>query len=243
MKPSNRKQGEDEALQILKTKGIEFNEDHFDKGQAGHSLPDLQYADGRYLEVTHTLHDNKLSDPLSRKFSHFPTNKQNEIINGVTEALTRIRNRDYPTESGIMGALTEEGLEQFSRDKELVDQHFGKYDELTGKRSEFKCNMPIVEHSSDNILREIKEKSDKYSGIDIDLFIFVTQEEFESMMHLIETQKYNASYSSFMQTIYNSPFKTVYVCIWMFEEQLHVVNNPTIMEYWKADNKLYYQKN
>ena len=161
MKPSNRKQGEDEALQILKTKGIEFNEDHFDKGQAGHSLPDLQYADGRYLEVTHTLHDNKLSDPLSRKFSHFPTNKQNEIINGVTEALTRIRNRDYPTESGIMGALTEEGLEQFSRDKELVDQHFGKYDELTGKRSEFKCNMPIVEHSSDNILREIKDKSDK----------------------------------------------------------------------------------
>lgn len=242
MKTNKRKQGENEALQILKTKGIEFNEQHYDKGQAGHSLPDLQYADGRYLEVTHTLHDNKLSDPLSRKFSHFSTNKQNEIIKGVTEALTRIRNRDYPTESGIMGDLTEEGLEQLSRDKELVDQHFGKYDELTGKRSEFKCNIPIVEHSSDIILREINEKGEKYLDVDTDLFIFVTEDEYESMMHLINTRKYNSCYCSFINVIQNSPFMAVYVCIWLLEEQDYVINNPTIMKFWKSGKQLNYQK-
>lgn len=242
MKTNIRKQGEDNALKILKSKGIEFNEAHFDDGQAGHSLPDLQYVDGRYLEVTHTLHNHKLTKPELRDYYRKSIQEQCDIAQKASEAYKRIQNRDYPTKPGITGALTEKGLEQFSRDKKVVDHFFGEMDERTGKRSEFKCDMPIVEFSADNILREIQEKSKKHSNEKTDLFIFVTEDEYESMMHLIETHKYNASYCSFMQEIKNSLFKTIYVCIWMFEEQRYVVDNPTVMKFWKEDNRLYYQK-
>ena len=48
----NRKQGENEAIQILQKKGYEFDLDYKDQN-SGESMPDLKYKDGRYLEVTH----------------------------------------------------------------------------------------------------------------------------------------------------------------------------------------------
>lgn len=242
MKTNNRKQGEENALKILKSKGISFNEEHIDNGQAGQSVPDLQYSNGRYLEVTHTLHDHKLTKPEMRDYNKKTIQEQCGIAQKASNAYKRIRNRDYPTEPGIKGTLTQDGLNQFSRDKKVVERFFGKKDERTGKRSEFKCDMPIVEFSSENILREIQEKGKKYSNEITDLFIFVTEDEYKSMMHLIETQKYNASYCSFMQMISSSPFKTIYVCIWMFEEQRYDVDNPTIMKFWKSGGKLHYQE-
>lgn len=241
MEICKRKQGENEALRILKSKGITFNELYFDDGQAGRSLPDLQYTDGRYLEITHTLHNNELTKPKLRQFNKMPIQQQFEIAQKASDAYKRMRNKDYPTNPGMVGALTKEGSEQFARDRKLVDKHFGGYDKRTGRRSEFNCDIPIIEYSSDNILREIIEKGGKHPAEDTDLFIFATEDEFKSMMHLIETQRYNASYSSFMQTINSSPFKIVYVCVWLFEKQMYVIDNPTLMKFWKTDSTLCYQ--
>ena len=237
-----RKAGENEALQILKSKGITFNEFHFDDGKTGYSMPDLQYSNGRYLEVTHTLHNNELTNPQSRMFFKRTTQEQCDITEKASNAYKRMRNRNYPTESGKMDGLTKEGLEQFARDKKLINHFFGELDEQTGKRSEFKCDMPMIDFSSDNILRVIQEKGKKHSSGNTDLFIFVTKDEYESMMHLINTRKFNSCYLSFIDVILNSPFITVYVCIWLFEEQCYVVDNPTIMKFWKNENKLNYHE-
>lgn len=240
MKSYERKSGENEALQILKSKGVAFNELHFDDGQKGHSLPDLQYSNGRYLEVTHTFHNNELINPQSRKFFKRTIQEQCNITEKASNAYNRIRNKNYPAVPGLTGNLTDEGLKQFTRDKKMVEQFFGKLDEQTGKHSEFKCDMPIIEFSSDNILREIQEKGKKHSNGNTDLFVFVTEDEYESMLHLINTRKYNSCYFSFMDVILNSPFMTVYVCIWLLDEQVYIVDNPTIMKFWKTEDKLNY---
>lgn len=55
-----------------------------------------------------------------------------------------------------------------------------------------KNNLPVAEMSPDNILQEIvDDKGSKYKNRNIDLFIFVTQEEYNSMMWLISTAEQN----------------------------------------------------
>lgn len=58
MKEKQFKKGEFEAMQILSEKGVKFDENYHDDNSKK-SMPDLRYENGRYLEVTHTKHNNK----------------------------------------------------------------------------------------------------------------------------------------------------------------------------------------
>jgi hypothetical protein len=60
-----RKKGESEAIIILENIGIEIDRDYYDDN-SHKSMPDIRCKDGRYIEVTHTLHNNAIPTTLSR---------------------------------------------------------------------------------------------------------------------------------------------------------------------------------
>ena len=55
------------------------------------------------------------------------------------------------------------------------------------KLSEFDCDFPIIECSTENILREVREKGEKHKSGNTDLFIFVLEDEFRVMMDLLHS--------------------------------------------------------
>ena len=62
---SERKKGEQEAITILKNLGIEVDNDYYDDN-SHKSMPDIKCKDGRYIEVTHTHHNNAIPTTISR---------------------------------------------------------------------------------------------------------------------------------------------------------------------------------
>ena len=180
---------------------------------------------------------------MLRQYFKKSLKEQYEIAKAAGEAYDRMKNIDYPFETESADRLTQEGAEQYALDRKIIDSYFGKYDERTGRSSEFKCDMPMVELSSDNILREIREKAEKHPNGDTDLFVFVDVEEYRSMLYLIATQNYNGNYHHFMRSVLNSPFNTIFICVWIFGEQKYIIENPTMMKLWKTDEGvLHYQQ-
>ncbi len=210
------KQGEKEAKQILQSKGVEFDETYCDDNSKP-SMPDFKYKDGRFLEVTHTKH-NQIT---LTKFMLKPIEEKIKIMEEVSIALDRIENLDYPR---TLDGLTDEGIEQFNKDKKLVESHFGS--------DEFRCDIPIVQHSTNNIIHEIvKDKAPKYPNGDTDLFIFITPEELESLKYLLETRNWNGEYNRFVNAVAKSPFKVVYLCVYDLKKQVYNTENPTLLKF------------
>ena len=233
MEKYHRKPGENEAMQILQRKGILFDEEHHDFGY-DKSKPDLKYSDGRYLEVTHTIHNNAVVSPqILTRYLKMDIENKLEIEKSISEALDRIRN--YPD------AYQRADGHTLKEDKELIENHYGKYDPLTGTYSEFECDLPIIDGSSDNILYRVKEKWKKHSNGNVDLFVFVLEGEYESMRYLMESSRYNGNSELFRTVIMESPFPTVYVCVWDFERQEYIIDDPTMIKFWKEDELLKYQ--
>ena len=223
------KQGEKEAKEILERKGIAFDETHHDDGSK-HSLPDLKYlGEERFLEVTHTRHNNAIVTRINQ-FHRKSTNEQLEIMEKARNAYDRIHEGCYPN--------TEEGIAQYKRDLKLVKSHMG-YDptkwDFSEKFSEFDCDTPIIECSTDNILREVREKGEKHKSGNTDLFIFVLEDEFRVMMDLLRSGPQNGCYTAFFNSILSSPFPVVYVCAWNWEAQTYEIANPRIMKFEKTD--------
>ena len=222
------KQGEQQAKEILERKGIAFDETHHDDGSK-HSLPDLKYlGEERYLEVTHTLHNNAIVTKINR-FHKKSLDGQYEITMQASSAYERIQRWDYPD--------TPEGKAQYKRDLKLVKSHWG-YDptrcSFSDQFSEFKCDRPTIECSTDNILRKVKEKGEKHKSGNTDLFIFVLEDEFEAMMYILRSGPINSACTAFVNCILRSPFPVVYVCVWNWEAQTYEIDNPRIMKFEKS---------
>ncbi len=224
------KQGEQEAKKILERKGIAFDEAYHDDNSRS-SMPDFKYlGEERFLEVTHTLHNNAIVTKLNR-FNQKSTKEQLEIIEQASEAYKRFRNFIYPD--------TEEGKAQYETDLKLLKSHNG-FDptkrNFTEQFSEFKCDCPTIECSTDNILREVQEKGEKHKSGNTDLFTFVLEDEFEAIIDLLKSGPQNICYVSFCNAILQSPFPIVYICVWSWETQKYEVDNPIIMKYEKTDD-------
>lgn len=54
-----RKKGEQKAITILENLGIEIDRNYHDDNSQ-QSMPDIRCINGRYIEVTHTLHNNSI---------------------------------------------------------------------------------------------------------------------------------------------------------------------------------------
>ena len=237
-----QKQGEIEAKQILQLKGIQFDESYCDDNSSP-SMPDLKYQNGRFLEVTHTWHNNNIPK-FNINFMYKSINEKIKIMKRAREAYDRICKFDYPrtTDGLILGDLTAEGKEQLKQDRKIVRNHFGAYDPDLKRYSEFNCDMPIIHSSVDNIIHEItKDKARKYPNGDTDLFIFILQGEFECLDDLLKTGTWNQCYNNFMRTITQSPFKVIYLCVWDFRSQMYNIKNPILIKFETiSDRKLIY---
>lgn len=222
------KKGEREAKQILQSKGFEFDELYIDDNSKP-SMPDLRFKNGRYLEVTHTLHNHGNITHLN-KYHQKSTDEQLRIAKEAKAAYDRIKTKGYPY---TLDGLTTEGLKQYKRDRILVKEHYG-LDVADGTRTE-KCDHPAIVSSVDNILREItKDKASKHPNSDTDLFIFILEDEYRCFCELIKSKSYNMYYDTFMNCIIKSPFKCVYLCVWDFESQSYNIENPVLIKMEKV---------
>ena len=229
MSDNERKKGETQAMHILRLKGYEFDTEYSDKN-IGKSMPDLRYKDGRYLEVTHTAHNNSISR-IPNKYSKLSTAKQLEIAEQADEAYQRMT--DFKYECDSKGDLTEKGFGDLKKDAAILKSHYG-YDVTTfdfdEKFSEFNCDVPIICMSSDKVLNEItKDKGKKYTDGSTDLFIFVTDGEMYSVEHLINSREYNLSSDGFFNAVRSAPFKNIFLCEWDWSCQQYELESPNIL--------------
>ena len=223
------KKGEAEAIQILKLKGIVFDENYCDDNSKN-SMPDLRYKDGRFLEVTHTYHNNSIVIK-SNKFHQKSIKEQLEISTKAGEAYDRLIRLGYPQ--------NEEVQKRYKTDANLLKSHFGlDVNDMTKNPSEFNCDSPIIVCSTDNIIYEIiEDKGKKHSSGDTDLFVFVLEDEYESIKYLLTKGSHqNGCYTYFMNNILNSPFPTIYICVWDFDNQKYIIENPILLKFWKNNN-------
>lgn len=231
---NKRKQGENEALQILKLKGYCFDEKYSDDNSIN-SMPDLKYLnEEHYLEVTHTLHNNSLVKNCNN-FDKKPIEEQLKIRQQASEALHRIHQYDYSSE--------DKGDALIKNDLKILKAHLG-YDltKFNDQLSEFQCDSPIIECSTDNILREVYEKGKKHNKGNTDLFIFVLNEEFSLLCDLIRSEPYNGWKINFFKAIQRSPFRYIFICAWNFDTQTYEIENPDIIKLAKMADYIEYQK-
>lgn len=213
------KQGENEAIEILKKIGISditMNDDN-----SNQSMPDLKCGNGRFIEVTHTKHIHNIFD---NKYSDLCINEKVEKSENVCNAYGRIMKKDYQMNSDkSMRKL-------IKKDINIVKEYYG-IDVTRGQTSEFKCDFPIIEHSIDNIFNEIiNDKGNKYKNQkDVDLFVFITDEEYSIFSEIESERVYNSAYENFTKQILASPFDTIYLCKWDFESQKYFIDDPTLI--------------
>ena len=225
----NRKNGEQEALSILRAQGFVFDESYGDDGTK-HSNPDLRYSDGRYLEVTHTYHNNVIvSNPLSLSYNGKSLEDRQKVLEGAEIAFRRIKAGNYKT------------IEERNKDRHIIDNVFGSVDPRTVDRSEFECDLPVICASSDNVLRTIREKGNKYPNGNTDLFIFALKEEIDSVLYLIETKAFNGATRAFFEQIIECPFPAVYVSQWDFEHQLYDIEKPRMIVFYNENDTIRFE--
>lgn len=229
------KKGEAEAKRILEMFGIQFD-DSYQDNNVGNSMADLRYKDGRYLEVTHTRHNNGIFIH-ENKFAKKSFEEQMEVTQKVNKAISRINNVAYKRVNGV---LTSDALVQYNADKKLLKKHLN-YNASKGDfhSSEFKCDAPIIRYSADNILNEINlDKGKKYPNGDVDLFIFVTKEEFDLFFGELKQVGKNIKSNSTLKKILKSPFPVIYISIWNIKEpNYYEIDSPIVMMIEKESNE------
>lgn len=211
------KSGEIEAKSILMGKGIIFDETYHDDNSKP-CMPDLKLSTGRFLEVTHTKHNNKdWSNP--NRFFQKTLGEKFKILIEAQNAYNRLIQDDYEKKENE--EYTAKGKSERNRDNKIVKKHYG-YDFDTHERSEFGCNAKGMSFLKNNILYEIiEDKGKKYPNGDVDLFIYILPEEYAAFMGEKEF---------FIEQVMKSPFKIIYLCIWDIFNQKYETGNPTLIK-------------
>lgn len=227
------KKGEKEAREILERKGIKFDNSYYDDN-VGESKADLRYENGRFLEVTHTRHNNSIYYSPN-KFSKKQLNEKMQLLQKVNNAYDRIKKFDYIKSDR---KITADGVEKFKTDCQFIKNYSGCNISSTGiEYDEFKCDAPTIQYSADNIIKEIiDDKAHKYPNGDTDLFIFVTEEEYGIFDEMLKEALYNRYSANCINKIIKSPFQNVYICIWDNRNNRYEINTPVMMKLTKNND-------
>lgn len=226
------KSGENEAKRVLERIGAKFDE-HYCDDNTSRGMPDFRYVDGRFLEVTHTFHNHQ-NMTAPNQYQLKPLDVKFQIELDAAEAYQRIREDRYPYDDSY--ELTPEGKQQLKRDIKTVRNHYG-IDLRDGTHHEECCDIPVVHESADNVLREVREKGRIHFGKDIDLFIYVTEGELNSVLFYIKTKEQNGCAIEFLREIYYSPFKRIFLCEWNLQKQEYVATPMLITFESREDQK------
>lgn len=105
--------------------------------------------------------------------------------------------------------------------KKIKDQTFG---------SEFGSLLPVVEYSVDNILKVIKRKHKKHKDKDIELFVFVAEEEFDMFEEVNKNSQWSSMDKNFLEEIYDTCFKKIYLSVYNLEKQDYTYSEDKFIE-------------
>lgn len=230
------KRGEKEAYLILENLlNISLDNNYHDDNSM-ENMPDLKTTDNIYIEVTHTYHNQNISK--ANKFERLEVDAKNRILKNVADARERISSKNY--QKNADGNLTENGKEQFQKDRELIKTNLG-FDYSTGdyiKKHEW-CDCPSVWLSADNIIDAIDHKNEKYKDkkLAMDLFVFATIEEIKYVEDLYKQRNYNKASAGFVRNVLSSTFNNIYICEFNLEKGMYNTENPKIIVLSKLDNK------
>lgn len=212
------KNGEEETKKILEIKGYTFNENYHDDNSGDH-MPDWQFADGVFLEVTHTKHNN-----------HIVVEPNDFHKKSIKEKLKKIMQINSDQKILKDPAAARNNPENYKLAQKRVKKFFGT------DKTEFNCDFPIIEHSTDKILHRIDDKASKHPS-NTYLFIFITQDESNCLKELLSSGIVNGCYDRFMNSILESPFKVVFLCEWDFDKQSYDQDSPFLIRFDCVDNK------
>ena len=209
---NNKKRGEIEAKIILNKLGYDFDDSYKDDNSS-ESMPDLKLKNGRFIEVTHTKHNHRIGN-----FWRLPLDEQCKISDESVKCMETIHKNDIPTEEREYCC-------------NMIKSHFG-FDIATGKSSEFKCDIPVLEHSIKNIIREIEEdKGKKHKNKDIDLFIFISVDELQLVKESTSSMK-----QDLLCSFCRSPFKTMWLCKYEYmDDYVYDIENPDVITFSKNE--------
>lgn len=219
------KGGESEAITILENKGYEFDHSYQDDNSKD-SMPDFKYKDGRYLEITHTIHNYKaINNDYINKFSHKSVKEQLEKLNHI-EKMSDIVNNSV--------ARSDSAIKEYQK---IALEAYG-YDIKTGKFNERKMNdIPLLEHSDSKVIEAINIKGQKHSDKEIDLFIFVTDDEYKIVSELWHQRHLNGCAINLFNYILNSPFFKIYLCVWDYHANKYETEKPQMIIFKKDSNR------
>ena len=244
-----RKKGENEAIKILQSIGVEIDLKYYDdNGQD--SMPDLKYIDGRGIEVTHTYHNdeyfihlNKYNQRLLDDDPAKSLQRMAKIEKECSSALDRVNHGKYDKYPD--GMYTEESKKLYKKDLKLLKNHMG-YDptqmDFRKKFTEFKCDMPTFHFSVDNILQEVvNDKGSRHSSGDTDLFLFADKEEYRLMKELIPQVNWNGTAYGFLARLFYAPFPVIYICCWDLHKQKYNTTNPKMVKFYMENDTMKWQ--
>lgn len=211
------KQGENEAKIILKGIGYDFDNDYYDDGETENN-PDLKFADGTYLEITHTHHNfGAIKNP--KPIDSDELKKAYEAYDRIVDCKYNKNNPDW--------------INKFRHDLKLVRKCLG-YDISNGIYSE-NCKNPIFVFNTDNILDAIEIKSEKHGNKKCNLFVFITEDEFECVLKLKNDTR-NMATQYFYNRIINFQFEKIWLCVYDFENMSYNTTNPIILQFETSSN-------
>lgn len=103
------------AKTILKKRGKVFDDAYFDDGSS-ESMPDLRYANGIFVEITQTNHNNGLfCDDEDTEKAYKKEMKRQEVLDKLDlEAYRRYMTNDYPDGCGHSRSSDEKILLEYS---------------------------------------------------------------------------------------------------------------------------------
>jgi hypothetical protein len=207
------------AKTILEKRGKVFDGTYFDDGSS-ESMPDLKYANGRFVEITQTNHNNGLF--CDDEDAHKRAMKRQKSLDKLDpEAYRRYMTNDYPDGCG----------HSRSSDEKILKETYGWNKDTQTFGSEFGSLLPVVEYSVDIISKVIKRKHKKHKKHkDIELFVFVTEEEFDMFEEVIENSQWNSTDKKILEEICSTCFRKIYISVYNLEKQDYTYSEDKFIE-------------
>ena len=225
MKDIKAKAGENEALEILKKKGMQFLESYRDDGTEN-GMPDYMFDTGEYLEVTHT--DHNIHDwQYPNRFAKKSFDERLQIAESAQLAYERLQNNDYETDA--TGSYTQDGQKRYDDDVSLVNSHYG-YDPVSHSHSERRADIKACQFSIMSIIDTINVKAAKHPNAqkkNVHLFIYITKDEYGAFCGDIQ---------NFIDKAKHSPFEVIYLCVWDLLNNKYEIDNPTLVRICYSDD-------
>lgn len=174
------------------------------------------------MEITQTNHNNGLfCDDEDTEKAYKKEMKRQEVLDKLDlGAYRRYKTNDYPDGCG----------HSRSSDEKILREAYGWNKDTQTFGSEFGSLLSTIENSVDNISKVINRKHKKHKNKNIELFVFVTEEEFDRFEEVIENSQWNLRDKNFLEEICSTCFRKIYLSVYNLEKQDYTYSEDKFIE-------------